>query len=143
MLTKAPRGTKDITPKDSYKWNYVENKFRERIPEYIMKELLRVSIQEQAVIDIEQTEIDFVELIGVDDISKADGNIIQRLFHKLEKALRIKDIDELVVPEAVIRELHLDDTIINSCKTDIEVLRATAGIVGLLLSSNQYVAVRF
>ena len=29
MLTKAPRGTKDITPKDSYKWNYVENKFRE------------------------------------------------------------------------------------------------------------------
>ena len=29
MLTKAPRGTKDITPKESYKWNYVENKFRE------------------------------------------------------------------------------------------------------------------
>lgn len=29
MLTKAPRGTKDIAPKDAYKWNYVENKFRE------------------------------------------------------------------------------------------------------------------
>ena len=29
MLTKAPRGTKDITPKDAYKWNYVENKVRE------------------------------------------------------------------------------------------------------------------
>jgi histidyl-tRNA synthetase len=29
MLTKAPRGTKDITPKDAYKWNYIENKFRE------------------------------------------------------------------------------------------------------------------
>lgn len=29
MLTKAPRGTKDIIPKDAYKWNYVENKFRE------------------------------------------------------------------------------------------------------------------
>ena len=27
MLTKAPRGTKDITPKDAYKWNYVENKY--------------------------------------------------------------------------------------------------------------------
>jgi histidyl-tRNA synthetase len=25
MLTKAPRGTKDITPKESYKWNYIEN----------------------------------------------------------------------------------------------------------------------
>lgn len=29
MLTKAPRGTKDITPKDVYKWNYIENKFKE------------------------------------------------------------------------------------------------------------------
>ena len=62
---------------------------------------------------------------------------------KLEKVLGIKDLDEIVTPEATIRELELDDTIINSCKTDIEVLRATAGIVGLLLSSNQYVAVRF
>lgn len=24
MLSKAPRGTKDITPKDVYKWHYVE-----------------------------------------------------------------------------------------------------------------------
>ena len=29
MLSKAPRGTKDILPKEVYKWNYVENKFRE------------------------------------------------------------------------------------------------------------------
>ena len=29
MLRKAPRGTKDITPKDVYKWHYVEKKFRE------------------------------------------------------------------------------------------------------------------
>ena len=108
-----------------------------------MNELLDVSIQNQAVIDIEKTEIQFVEVIGVDDISKVDGNIIQRLIHKLEKVLGIKDLDEIVTPEATIRELELDDTIINSCKTDIEVLRATAGIVGLLLSSNQYVAVRF
>ena len=28
-LSKAPRGTKDITPKDVYKWHYVEKKFRE------------------------------------------------------------------------------------------------------------------
>lgn len=32
--------------------------------------------------------------------------------------------------------------VINSCKTDIEILRATAGIIGLLLSSNQFVAIR-
>ena len=29
MLSKAPRGTKDITPKDVYKWYYIEKKFRE------------------------------------------------------------------------------------------------------------------
>ncbi len=29
MLSKAPRGTKDITPKDVYKWDYIEKKFRE------------------------------------------------------------------------------------------------------------------
>ena len=29
MLSKAPRGTKDVTPKDVYKWHYVEKKFRE------------------------------------------------------------------------------------------------------------------
>ena len=39
MLTKAPRGTKDITPKDAYKWNYVENKFREIAKFYGMREI--------------------------------------------------------------------------------------------------------
>lgn len=29
MLTKAPRGTKDIIPKESYKWNYLEKHFRD------------------------------------------------------------------------------------------------------------------
>lgn len=29
MLSKGPRGTKDILPKEVYKWHYVEKKFRE------------------------------------------------------------------------------------------------------------------
>ena len=29
MLTKAPRGTKDIIPAEAYKWNYLEGKFRD------------------------------------------------------------------------------------------------------------------
>jgi len=29
MITKAPRGTKDILPGEVYKWNYLEDKFRE------------------------------------------------------------------------------------------------------------------
>ena len=121
----------------------LENKFKEHIPHYIMRQLVDESVERQAVIDIERTEIEFVELLVADDLSKADGNFIQRLIHKVEKMLGVGDLDNLVKPEAHVKELYFDDSIINSCKTDIEVLRATAGIVGLLLSSNQYVAVRF
>ena len=121
----------------------LENKFKEQIPHYIMDKLVYESVARQAVIDIEKTEIEFVELLGVDDLSLASGNLLQRLLYKVEKFFGVKDIDSVVKPEAHVRELHFDDSIINSCKTDIEVLRATAGIVGLLLSSNQYVAVRF
>ena len=121
----------------------LENKFKEQIPHYIMNRLVKESILNQAVIDIEKTEIEFVEVLGVDDLSLENGNWLQKLVYKVEKCLGIKDLDQLVKPEAHIRELEFDDSIINSCKTDIEVLRATAGIVGLLLSSNQYVAVRF
>ena len=121
----------------------LENKFKEQIPHYVMNTLLHESIVRQAVIDIEKTEIEFVELLGTDDLSLADGNFLQRLLYKVEKYFGIKDLDNVVKPEAHIKEKYFDDSIINSCKTDIEVLRATAGIVGLLLSSNQYVAVRF
>lgn len=121
----------------------LENKFKERIPNRIMNALIESSIRTQAVIDIERTEIEFIEMALVDDISKPNGNFIQRIIHKLERLIGIKDIDDVLAPEAIVRDLYMDDTIINSCKTDIEVLRATSGIVGLLLSSNQYVAVRF
>lgn len=39
MLTKAPRGTKDIIPKNSYKWNYLETKFKEVCKLYNYKEI--------------------------------------------------------------------------------------------------------
>ena len=121
----------------------LENKFKESIPHYVMNKLLKESIKAQAVIDIEKTEIEFIEIVGADNISLKDGNLLQRFFHKFEQIFKTKDLDDIFRPEAIIREFAVDDTIINSCKTDIEVLRATAGIVGLLLSSNQYVAVRF
>ena len=121
----------------------LENKFKEHVPHYIMRRLVEESVERQAVIDIEKTEIEFVELLGVDELSSSDGNLFQRLLHKVEKFFGIEDVDDIIKPEAHVRELQFDDSIINSCRTDIEVLRATAGIVGLLLSSNQYVAVRF
>ena len=28
MLTQAPRGTRDVLPGDSYRWQYIENRMR-------------------------------------------------------------------------------------------------------------------
>ncbi|MGB9781318.1 histidine--tRNA ligase [Caldanaerobacter sp.] len=39
MLTKAPRGTKDILPSESYKWQYVENLMRGICEAYGYKEI--------------------------------------------------------------------------------------------------------
>ncbi|WP_053957024.1 histidine--tRNA ligase [Inediibacterium massiliense] len=39
MLTKAPRGTKDVLPSEVYKWRYVENLFREVCDHFGYKEI--------------------------------------------------------------------------------------------------------
>lgn len=39
MLTKAPRGTKDVIPTESYKWQYLEGLFRETCKEFGYKEI--------------------------------------------------------------------------------------------------------
>ena len=119
----------------------LENKFKQNIPDDLMESIVNRSIKEQAVVDLEKTEFDFINALPVENISKEDGNFIQRLIHKIEEMFHLNDVDK-VDDVVVIRDLHLDATIINSCKTDIEVLRASAGIIGLLLSSNQYIAIK-
>ena len=120
---------------------FLENKFKQNIPDDLMESIVNRSIREQAVVDLEKTEFDFINALPVENISKEDGNFIQRLIHKIEEIFHLNDVDK-VDDVVVIRDLHLDATIINSCKTDIEVLRASAGIIGLLLSSNQYIAIK-
>ena len=82
MLTKAPRGTKDITPKESYKWNYVENKFREicslfgyeemRTPVFEHTELFKRSVGDTT--DIVQKEMySFTDKGGRDITLKPEG----------------------------------------------------------------------
>ena len=39
MLTKAPRGTKDVLPSESYKWQYVENVFKDVCRNFGYKEI--------------------------------------------------------------------------------------------------------
>lgn len=82
MLTKAPRGTKDITPKGAYKWNYVENKFREicslfgyeemRTPVFEHTELFKRSVGDTT--DIVQKEMySFTDKGGRDITLKPEG----------------------------------------------------------------------
>ena len=101
-----------------------------------MVNLVERSVKEQAVIDVEKTEFEFVS-----HVATAYMTTTQRFFHRF-KTLLNKELNE-THEHVFIQELFLNSNIINSCKTDIEVLKATAGIIGLLLSSNQYVAVRF
>lgn len=39
MLTQAPRGTKDMLPADSYRWQYVESKMRQAAAEAGFREV--------------------------------------------------------------------------------------------------------
>lgn len=39
MELQAPKGTKDMLPKDAYKWHFIENKFKEIAGEYGFKEI--------------------------------------------------------------------------------------------------------
>ena len=100
MLTKAPRGTKDITPKDAYKWNYVENKFREicslfgyeemRTPVFEHTELFKRSVGDTT--DIVQKEMySFTDKGGRDITLKPEGTagagrafIESRLFNEAQ-----------------------------------------------------------
>ena len=45
MLTKAPRGTKDILPNESYKWQYLENLFREVCSDFGYSEIRTPSFE--------------------------------------------------------------------------------------------------
>lgn len=45
MLTKAPRGTKDILPQESYKWQYIENHIRKICQEFRFGEIRTPSFE--------------------------------------------------------------------------------------------------
>ncbi|MCG8684240.1 MAG: ATP phosphoribosyltransferase regulatory subunit, partial [Desulfobacterales bacterium] len=39
LITKAPKGTKDVLPSDSYKWQYIERKMAEVCRRFNYKEV--------------------------------------------------------------------------------------------------------
>lgn len=117
----------------------LENKFKEEIPMDIVDSLVKSSIEKQAVIDLGSTEINFEDITLVQ--TETDKSLIEKfklLFRKENKEASVVEHSRV----ANIETVAFDDSIINSCKTDIEVLKAASSIIGLLLSSNQYVSVR-
>ena len=120
----------------------LENKFKEEMPEVIMDNLVELSVKKQAVIDLEVTDIEVIR----DQYEVVKYREPENVFEKLLLYVGMYDGEVKSVEEerrVELRAVDFKNDIINSCKTDIEVLRATSGIIGLLLSSNQYVAVRF
>ena len=57
MLTQAPRGTKDVLPADSYRWQYVESKMRQAAAEAGFREV-RTPVFEPCI----QYDVAFLEL---------------------------------------------------------------------------------
>ncbi len=79
MLTQAPKGTKDVTPKDAYKWHYVEG---------IMKENARRSgFREVRTPGFEHTEL---FLRGVGDTTDVVQKEMYTFLDKGERSITLK-----------------------------------------------------
>lgn len=79
MLTQAPKGTKDVTPFDAYKWHYVEG---------IMKEIARVNgYREVRTPGFEHTEL---FLRGVGDTTDVVQKEMYTFFDKGDRSITLK-----------------------------------------------------
>lgn len=85
-----------------------------------------------------------IEILRV--IAKSFRNVLRRVMEN-KRPVDITTVDEVIskgVQDNVCLDLITEKytkNIINSCRTDIEILKATTSIVGLLLSSNQYISI--
>ena len=79
MLTQAPKGTKDVTPKEAYKWHYVEG---------IMREIARVNgYREVRTPGFEHTEL---FLRGVGDTTDVVQKEMYTFLDKGERSITLK-----------------------------------------------------
>lgn len=69
-------------------------------------------------------------------------DLVKQMVEECVKGQEVIDINLTEQLEDGMFNVAYTNVVINSCKTDIEVLRAAAGIIGLLLNSNQYVTLR-
>lgn len=88
-----------------------------------------------------------IETILINNIGIAFENVLRRVMSNKNPNVSIGFV-ETVVQEGIATNKCYDlitetttDKIINSCRTDVEILRATTSIIGLLISSNQYISI--
>lgn len=91
--------------------------------------------------ELSETDIEIINTIG-----KAFANVLRRVIENkreiTEEALGTiisKGINEDVCFDLISEQFT--KSVINSCRTDIEILKATTSIIGLLMSSNQYISI--
>lgn len=102
----------------------LENKFgRDSINRDTVAGMVAESVNSQEVIDINLTNI---EVVKKDSCWKGSYKSLE---HQENEDLKVINI-------------AYTQNVINSCMTDIEILKAASNIIGLLISSNQYVAIR-
>lgn len=88
-----------------------------------------------------------IETILINNIGIAFENVLRRVMSNKNPNVSIGFVGT-VIQEGIATNKCYDlitetttDKIINSCRTDVEILRATTSIIGLLISSNQYISI--
>lgn len=88
-----------------------------------------------------------IETVLINAIEVAFENVLKRVMDNKNPNIT-HDFVGAVIQEGIVSNKCYDlisetstDKIINSCRTDVEILRATSSIIGLLISSNQYISI--
>ncbi len=97
--------------------------------------------------DSKDTNLTEIEEKLITVIGLAFGNVLRRVIKNKTRFVTNDDIIEIIkngITNNKCLNLITDEptsNIINSCRTDVEILRATTSIIGLLISSNQYISI--
>ena len=94
----------------------------------------------------DETELSETDIEIINTIGKAFANVLRRVIENKREiteeelgAIVSKGINENVCFDLISEQFT--KSVINSCRTDIEILKATTSIIGLLMSSNQYISI--
>lgn len=111
----------------------LDNKFGD-VPVDQVNEMIQTSIENQEVIDVKHTQE--IKVKKQPEPKDTKQPLVDRIINWMKKP---EECEQEIVTKY---DVKYSQDIINSCMTDIEILRATSSIIGLVLSSNQFIAIR-